>query len=335
MFAVYVSNAESGDISVLHLDAANGALTPVQTVTVGGKVMPMALSPDRRRLYAARRSDPLEVLTFAIDAATGALTPLGSAPLPHSMAFVATDPAGRFLFSASYGGDQIAVNPIDVNGVAQATQQVLPTARHAHAIQSDPSGRFVFVTSLGGGVVMQFLYDPETGHLKANTPPQLSPHDAASPRHFVFGHDRRFVYVINELDAAIDVLAFNGQTGTLQPVQKIDSLPPGFHGEAWASDLHLTPDGRFLYSSERRSHTLAAFRVDPSSGLLSLIAHCPTEAQPRGFNITPDGQFLIAAGELSHRVSVYRIDPQQGTLERAGGCTVGQGPNWTESMALA
>jgi 6-phosphogluconolactonase len=334
MIAVYVSNAESGDISVLHLDTASGVLTPVQLVAVGGKVMPLALSPDRRRLYAARRSDPLEVLSFAIDAASGELTPLGSASLPHSMAYIATDPQGRFMFSASYGGDQIAVSAIDGNGVVQAAQQVRPTGRHAHAIQADPSGRFVFATSLGGGVVMQFLYDAATGQLTANTPALLSPHEAASPRHFVFSRDARFVYLINELDAFIDVLAFDERTGTLQPVQKITSLPPGFDGAAWASDLHLTPDGQFLYSSERGSHTLAAFRVDRASGLLSLIAHCPTETQPRGFNITPDGQFLIAAGELSHRVSVYRIDAQRGTLESVGGCAVGQGPNWIESIAL-
>jgi len=335
MIAVYVSNAESGDISVLHLDQENGALTPVQLVAVGGKVMPLALSPDRRHLYAARRSDPLEVLTFAIDATSGELTPVGNAPLPHSMAYIATDPAGRFLFSASYGGDQIAVSAIDVNGVVQAAQQVLPTGPHAHAIQADPSGRFVFATSLGGGVVMQFLYDTETGQLKANSPPLLSPHKGASPRHFVFGRDARFMYLINELDAVIDVLAFDNHTGTLQPVQKINSLPPGFDGEAWASDLHLTPDGQFLYSSERRSNTLAAFRVDPISGLLSLIAHCPTEAQPRGFNITSDSRFLIAAGELSHRLVVYRIDVQSGVLDPIGGCAAGQGPNWIESIALA
>lgn len=334
MFAVYVSHAESGDIRVLHLDPVNGGLTPVQQVMLGGQVMPLALSPDRRRLHAARRSDPLEVLSFAIDPATGELTPLGTAPLPHSMAFIATDPGGRFLFSASYGGDLIAVSAIDADGVVQAARQVLPTGRHAHAIQADPSGRFVFATSLGGGVVMQFLYDAQTGQLTANTPPSLRPHESASPRHFVFGRDARFVYLINELDGVIDVLAFDDEAGTLRPVQQIGSLPSGFDGEAWASDLHLTPDGRFLYGSERRTHTLAAFRVDPADGSLSLIGHCPTETQPRGFNITPDGRFLIAAGELSHRLGVYRIDAQNGALKPVGGCAVGQGPNWIESVAL-
>jgi 6-phosphogluconolactonase len=334
MIGVYVSNAESGDISVLHLDPQQGTLKTVQTVAAGGELMPLALGPDRRRLYAARRSEPREALSFAIDPKTGELAALGSAALPHSMAYIATDRAGRFLFSASYGGDQIAVSPIDADGVVQAAQQVLSTGRHAHAIRADPSNRFVFASTLGAGVVVQLRFDAATGQLTPNTPPTLQPHAAASPRHFVFSPDARFVYLLNELDAAIDVLAFDSHSGTLRPVQTISSLPPGFSGEPWASDLHLTPDGRFLYSSERRSDTLAAFRVDAATGALTLIGHVPTEAQPRGFGVTPDGRFLIAAGQRSHRLRLYAIDPRTGSLHERGGCAVGRGPNWIECLML-
>jgi 6-phosphogluconolactonase len=117
-------------------------------------------------------------------------------------------------------------------------------------------------------------------------------------------------------------------------VQTVSSLPPGFVGTPWAADLHLTPDGRFLYSSERRSSTLAAFGVDAATGLLEPLGHTATEAQPRGFSITPDGCFLIAAGQLSHRLSVYRIDPRDGALDPCGVCAVGRNPNWIESLPL-
>jgi 6-phosphogluconolactonase len=332
--AVYVSNADSGSLSVLRLVASSAELIPVQTVEVGGTVMPLALSPDRRFLYAARRSEPFEVLSFGIDARTGKLTLLGDAPLPHSMAYIATDRRGRWLFSASYGGNLIAVSPIGDDGVAQAAQQVLPTGPNAHAVQSDPSNRFVFATSLGGGVVMQLRFDATTGRLTPNSPPALHSHAAASPRHFVFGADARFVYLLNELDAAIDVLALDCHTGTLRTVQTLSSLPPGFSGEPWAADLHLTPDGRFLYSSERRSSTLAAFRVDAETGELVCLGHVPTQAQPRGFNITPDGRYLIAAGQRSHRLGVYAIDAQTGALQPCGECVVGQNPNWVETLRL-
>ena len=333
--AVYVSNADSGDISVLHLDGSSGELSPVRRVAVGGQVMPLALSPDRRFLYAARRSDPLEVLSFGIDPRSGELTPIGAAPLPHSMAFITTDRSGRFLFSASYGGQLIAVSPIGADGVVRAAQQVLTTGPHAHAIRADPSNRFVFATSLGGGVVMQLRFDAAAGRLTANTPPLLRPHAAASPRHFVFSPDARFVYLQNELDAAIDVLAFDAASGTLRTLQTLSSLPGDFSGAPWAADLRLTPDGRFLYSSERRSSTLAAFRVDAASGALAPLGHVPTEAQPRGFNITPDGRYLIAAGQLSNRVRVHAIDAQTGALHERSPCAVGQNPNWVESVALS
>lgn len=335
MFAVYVSNAGGGDISVLLLDPAQRTLNLLQTLAVGGEVMPLALSPKRDRLYAARRSEPRQVLSFLIDTTTGALAPLGAAALPHSMANIATDRDGNYLFSASYGGNLVAVNAIDGNGVAQATLQVLPTGRNAHAVLPSPSNRFVFATSLGDGVMLQFRFDSVTGQLTPNTPPTLRPHEGASPRHFAFGVDSRFVYLLNELDACIDVLAHDAFGGTLSSVQTIGSLPSSFSGEPWAADLHLTPDGRFLYTSERRSNTIAAFRVDAESGMLSLIGHVPTEAQPRGFNITSDGRFLISAGQESSRLRLFEIDPSSGVLNVCGDGPAGLGANWVESVLLS
>jgi 6-phosphogluconolactonase len=250
------------------------------------------------------------------------------------MAYLATDRSGRFLFSASYSGHQIAVSPTGADGRVQPAQQVLPTGPNAHAIQADPSNRFVLATSLGGGVVMQWRFDAATGRLAPNAAPAFAPHAGASPRHFVFSRDARFVYLIGELDAAIDVLAFDAPSGRLRTAQTVSSLPPAFAGTPWAADLHLTPDGRFLYSSERRSSTLAAFGVDTSTGTLAPLGHTATEAQPRGFNITPDGAFLIAAGQLSHRLSVYRIDPRSGALDKCSECAVGRNPNWIESLSL-
>lgn len=334
LHAVYVSNADSAELSVLHLDARRGALTLAQRVPVAGTVMPLALSPDRRFLYAARRSEPWAALAFAIDPTSGTLTPLGEAPLPQSMAYIATDRTGRTLFSTSYGGDQVALSPIDRDGRVQPAQQVVATEPKAHAIQADPSNRFVFSTSLGGGLVRQFVFDAQAGRIAPNAAPAHAPHAQASPRHFVFGPGARHVYLIGELDAAIDVLAFDQDAGTLRTVQTVSSLPPGFDGDPWAAELRLTPDGALLYSSERRTSTLAAFRVDPASGLLTLLGHTPTETQPRGFAITADGAFLVAAGQLSHHVSAYRIDAASGALAIGGRIAVGRNPNWIETVAL-
>ena len=332
--AVYVSNADSHDISVLRFDVASGALTLQQTLPLGGQVMPLAVSPDRRFLYAARRSVPWTVDTLAIDAASGHLTRIGQADLPQSMAYLATDRSGRWLFSASYGGNCVAVGPIGADGVAGACRKVLPTEPHPHAIRADPTNRFVLASILGGGVLYSFRFDASTGTLAGNRPFCVPTHIGASPRHFVYSRDGRFVYLLGELDAMVDVLAVDLNSGGLRTLQTVNAVPPGFEGGRWAADLHLTPDGRFLYASERRSSTLAGFRVDAASGLLAPIGHSPTQAQPRGFAITPDGGWLLAAGQLSHRLGVHAIDAASGALMPHGEIGVGQGPNWVECVVL-
>lgn len=332
---VYVSNADSGEISVLALDERRGALVTVQTVAGLGTVMPMATRPDGRRLYAAQRNEPWSVLAFSIDPGDGRLTPLGEAPLPQSMAHVAVDGSGRWLLSASYHGNLIAVNPIDADGRPAPATQVIPTGPKAHAMRAAPGNRFVYATSLGGGVVMQFGFDARSGELTPLAPRDLAVRDGAGPRHLAFHPDGRFVYLLNELDASVDVLAIDPATGTLRCVQSLSTLPPGFAGEPWAAELRLTPDARFLYTSERRSSTLAGFAVDAASGLLSPIGHWPTQAQPRGFAISPSGRHLIAAGQLSHAVGVHGIDPRSGALSLRHEHAVGRNPTWVEALALA
>jgi 6-phosphogluconolactonase len=319
--AVYVSHAESGDIHVLQLDHESGALTTVQQLEVGGTVMPLALGPNRRVLYAARRSEPLAVLSFAIDAKSGALTRLGEAPLPHSMAYIGTDRSGRWLLSASYGGHLVAVSPIGADGVAQAATQIVPTGPNAHAIVSDASNRFVFAT--------------HTGQLAPNEPPSVAVRAGAGPRHLAWHPAGRWLCLLNELDASIDVFAFHADSGTLAHRQTVSSVPPGLDGTPWAADLHFTPDGRFLYSSDRRSNSIATLSFDAPSGRLSLLGHTPVPTEPRGFNITADGRWLIVAGQAAQRVALFRVDALGGALIAAGEHAVGRGPNWIETVPLS
>jgi 6-phosphogluconolactonase len=331
---VYVSNADSGDISVLRMDAGSGALTPLRGAAVGGSAGPLVISPDRRFLYVARRSEPMAATAFAIDAASGELAPLGEAALPASMAYISTDRGGRFLLSASYHDHLIAVNPIAANGVPQAVRQVLPTEPNAHAVLADPSNRFVLATSLGGDIVMQLRFDPANGRLAPNDPPAVKLRKGAGPRHLVFHPGARFAYLLNELDASIDVFTFDAEQGLLSHLQTITTLPAGMSGAPWAADIHITPDGRFLYSSERRSSTLAGFRIDAATGQLALIGHVPTEAQPRGFNIDPSGRFLLAVGQVSHHLSRYAIDAASGALTLLNRDAAGQNPHWVEIIEL-
>jgi 6-phosphogluconolactonase len=330
----YISNADSKDISVLSLDTTSGELSVVQTLPVGGQVMPLAVSPDRKYLYAALRSQPFTAASFRIDAASGKLTPIGTSPLPDSMASIATDRSGRHLFAASYPGHKMSVSPIGTDGVAKEAAHVLPTGQNAHAVLTDPANRNLLVTTLGSDAVMQWRFDAASGQLTPNTPPTYNGRPKAGPRHLVFHPNGRHVYLLNELDASVDVLGYDSDKGTLTSLQTQSTLPAGFSGKAWAADIHITPDGRFLYTSERTSSTLAAFAIDAASGQLKLLGHVPTEKQPRGFNIDPSGRWLVAAGQLSHALTVYAIDPSSGALKALKSYPVGQNPNWVEIINL-
>ena len=315
---------------MLQLDPASGAVLEVQRANAQGKVMPLTISPDRRFLHASIRSEPIAVASFAIDAQSGWLTPIGRCALPASSAWIGTDRSGRFLLSASYGDSCIAVSPIDGEGVVGLTQQIEATELNAHSVKTDPSNRFLYTACLGGGVVLGHRFDAASGRFTRFSEPVWHARPGAGPRHFVFHRSEPFVYLVNELDAAVDAFQFDRDSGLWTAIQTVGSMPRGFSGEPWAADIHLTPDGRFLYTCERRSSTLAAFAVDTATGLLTLLAHTDTEAQPRSFAIDPSGRWLLAVGQASHRLSIYAIDAASGALAKRHECAVGRDPNWIE-----
>ena len=332
---VYVSSADAQEIAVLSLDRASGELKPIENVAVGGTAMPMALSPDRRMLYAALRSQPFRVVSFAIDAGSGRLAKRGEASLADSMANIDVDRSGRWLFAASYGGHKISVNAIGQDGTVGAVQQLVATKPNAHAIHADAANRYVLATSLGGDNLSVWRFDPASGALTANEPALAAAPAKSGPRHFTWDAAQRRLYLLCELDASLFVYDWDAASGTLREAQRTSALPAGFSGGApWAADLHLTPDGKFLYASERRSSTLATYKVDAASGRLELIGHVPTEKTPRGFAIDPSGRYLVAAGQDSNGVTVYAIDAASGALSQRARLPLGKNPNWVEIVEL-
>lgn len=331
----YVSNADSQDIYVLRLNG-DGSVNLIEQVDTGSTVMPLALSPDRKFLYASLRGEPYSVVSYAIDPKSGKLKALSKVPLADNMANIATDRTGRYLLAASYFGNKISVNAIGSDGTVQVPPlAVIPTGKNAHSVQVDPANAFVFASNLGSDVILQYRFDPASGAVTPNTPPSVATKAGAGPRHFVFSPDQRFVYAINELDATVNTYAYDRHTGTLALQASDSALPEGFKSseQLAAADLHLTPDGRFLYATERTSNTLTGYRVDQASGKLTRILNIPTETQPRGFNIDPQGRFLLAVGQKAGLTS-YAIDRDSGALTPVFRYTLGRNPNWVEIIDL-
>jgi 6-phosphogluconolactonase len=353
---VYVSNAEDGDIGVYRL-LDSGELQAGTRAKAANIVMPMAVSPDRRFLYAASRSKPFSVHAYTIDRGTGELTLLASSPLAESFPYISVDRSGRYLFGAGYGAALISVNAIGVDGrVAAEPLQVIPVGRNAHSIRVDESNKFAFVPTLGSDQIFKFTFDAKTGRLNSNTPAVYSMKAGTGPRHFITSADNKFVYVLSELLATVTTFSLDSKTGLLTEVSSATGLPPdsklvpgaprgavGAPGgppprntdnDIWAADIHMTPNGKFLYITERTSNTLAGFGVDGASGKLTYLGSTPTERQPRGFAIDPKGRFLVASGEKSDTVSVYAIDQASGALKLQNKHPTGKGSNWIEIVSF-
>jgi 6-phosphogluconolactonase len=352
---VYVSNANDGDIGVYTLNA-DGSLQPGARVAAGNLVMPMTTSPDKRFLYASVRSRPFAVISYAIDKKTGALTKVSGAALADSYPYISTDRTGRVLMGASYGGHQVGVNAIGKDGKVSAPVQVIPTARNAHSIIIDKTNRYVFVPHLGTDQIFQFKLDAKAGKLVSNTPPLVQMKAGSGPRHIILSSDNKFAYLLTELTGTLVTLSLDAKTGLLTEVSSVSALPadsklvPGVAGapvgapggppprdvsnDIWASDLHLTPDGRFLYAAERRSSTVNAFGVDGATGKLTYLSSTPTEKQPRGFAIDPKGKYMVVSGETSDTISVYVINQADGALTLLQKYPTGKGSNWVEIVSF-
>ncbi|WP_163266582.1 lactonase family protein [Chelativorans alearense] len=336
----YVSCAGSREIRVLRLDPESGKLAPVQELAVSGRVMPMAVSPDRRFLFAALRSEPYCVASFGIDQRTGELTHLGMAPLPLSALFLSVDASGRWLFTTSIPESKdrrhsvLSVTPIGPHGFVHAPRQVFRAEPKIHSILPDPTNRRVFAASCLADQVFCYDFDAITGRMSQGSVSSVRVLPKAGPRHMAFHPNGLSFYILNETDATLYTFDFDPGSGALTERRIIETAPRDRPLEKLeGADLHLTPDGRFLYASERATSTLSAFALD-AMGLPEPIGTFDTERRPRGFNIDPYGRYLLCAGQESHGLSVYAIDRDTGSLNRIGQYPMGEEPNWIEILRL-
>ncbi|MFE8102933.1 6-phosphogluconolactonase [Brenneria goodwinii] len=327
---VYVAGPESQQIHVWQL-GEQGELTLLQVVDVPGQVQPMVIAPDKRHLYVGVRP-AFSAISYRIDN-KGLLTAAGSSSLPGSPTHLSTDRQGRFLFSASYSGACVSVSPIGEDGIAGEPIQQLDGLEGCHSTNIDPSGSVIWAPCLKEDRIRLYDLSP-AGELSVHRQPELTTAAGAGPRHMAFHPNQHFAYCVNELDSSVDVYQLNAPDGKLQRVQTLDAMPAGFTDTRWAADIHITPNGRFLYISDRTASLLSIFQVSEDGGTLTLRGHQPTETQPRGFNIDHRGEFLISAGQKSNHIEVYRINGSDGALQPLARYPVGKGAMWVSILAL-
>lgn len=322
-------------VSKWSLDPATGALTLEQEVPIGAEVGPLAVDPQHRALYVgvtgADRAD-----AFAIDPVTAELTPAGQVGLGLNPVYLSTDRTGRHLFTATFGGDQIAVFPIGDDGSLGAPDtDRTGTPEEPHSIIVDESNQWVLVPHRTPDLITQYAFDATAGTLTSNAVPQVMSMPGAGPRHIVLHPDGGFAYVSDEFSDSVSTYSFDAATGQLALLGTVTTLPDDFPGDQnTCADVHITPDGRFLYVSNRGHDSLAMFAIDQASGMPVAMGYAPTEPRPREFEVDPRSRYVYAAGQDSGRVASYAIDQTSGVLTAGPVYDVGPNPLWVLAIEL-
>ena len=333
----YISLSGDNLIRAYEMDDS-AKLTNCQNVPVPGGPSALACAPDGKTLYCSLRATR-ELAAFRFEE-SGGLRLLGKQQLDSDTCYLASDKTGRYLLAAYYRAGKVTVHSLEPDGTIASEVCSVSTADRAHCVETDASNRYAFVPHpLDANCVYQFLFDESTGQLTPNpTSPIRAAGDGDGPRHFVFSLDQRFVYTSNEDGSGVTAYNFDGPTnaqtqdqsesGTLEPIQTISTLPDDFSGSNTCAQIHLHPSGRSLYVSNRGHDSIAVFAVDTDSGALTSRGWQPTEEIPRVFNIDPSGRFLVAAGQGSGRAATYAIDQANGSLAPLHVFEVGESPMW-------
>ncbi len=332
---VYVSESKDKKIAAFSLDQSNGDLTRIGDIELKGSPGCLAISSDKKYLYATVRSTG-EFATLSINLKTGLLSPVSTSKALGSAAYIYPDKTGKWLLAAYYGEGLASVSKI-VDGVVTGNPvQAMDIGKKAHCIQTDPANRFAFVPHPDPpNKVDQFLFNAETGRLKTNSPATLSGGDGEGPRHMQFHPNGKWVYLVNEQGKSVSLCDYNSEKGTLKIRQTLSTVPDSWDKtKGSCADIEISADGKFVYASNRGHDSIAIFSVDLLSGEISSHGQAPTEKTPRSFNLMPGEKFLIAAGQGNDRLAVYQRDSKTGDLTKLKSYDCGKSPAWVVGLQI-
>lgn len=239
---------------------------------------------------------------------------------------IETDQTGNFVVASNYVGGNASLYRRQSDGTLVATDRfdvakdLLPgRSSHLHSAQFAPDNRIVAIADLGFDRVWLFALDATNGKLIPHDQIAVKLADKAGPRHMQWSADGRFLYVINELNSTVNVLGYDRPSDRFTILQTISTLPAGWEGTNSCADLHLHPNGKFLFGSNRGHNSIAGFRIDAGTGLLTAKGQTSTEGEtPRNFALSPNGKFLYAANQNSGNVTVFVLNDKSGQLTYTG-----------------
>lgn len=316
----------SEGIYVYKFNSATGEFKQVSIARGTANPTFLAISSDYRFLFSVDGTKSDSVKSFSIDQSSHELTLINSQSLAGSFGacHLEVDKTGRWLIVGNYGSGSVSVLPVQPDGTLGSVSQTIkhegksidPERQQkpfVHSVNIDPGNKDIFVPDLGTDKIMTYRLNVETGQLTSGRIPYTSVTPGAGPRHFTFHPNGMFAYVINEMLATIT--GFSYRDGELKTIQTVNCLPDDYKGLKWAADIHISPDGKFLYGSNRAHESLGIFSIDQLTGQLTFVGHQYVNGKtPRNFAIDPTGNFLLIANQDSDNITIYKRDMKTGKL---------------------
>lgn len=296
----------------------------------------LAISRDGKNVYAVsemnNKGNGGLVVAYSLNASNGSMQKLNEQPSGgDDPCYVTVDHTNKWVFAGNYSSGTFSLLPILKDGSLGSPKTTITHSGsgpnksrqekpHVHSTVLSPDNRFLFVTDLGTDQIKIYRFNAKKGTLQPAKQAFAEVKPGSGPRHFSFHPNGKFAYVLEELTGSVTGFRYNSKSGKLTTLQQISSLPEGFTGQAGSADIHLSPDGRFLYASNRgESHTIAIYSVDPANGNLTLRGHQSVLGKnPRNFSLTPDGKQLIVANQSSDEMVIFNRDNETGMLSDSG-----------------
>ncbi|MET0391670.1 MAG: lactonase family protein, partial [Chitinophagaceae bacterium] len=326
------SSGKSQGIYVYQFNTETGEATAVSTVATGNPSY-LAVSPDERFVYAVhetgRSGKGGEIAAFSFDKTTGTLTPVNRQPSGGDHpCYVEVDATGKWVFAGNYSSGSLSVFPVNAAGGLDAASQVIQhtgsgpdqnrqSSPHVHCTKLSPDNKWLFVPDLGIDKVMIYRFDEQTGQLSAADPAYSVSAPGAGPRHFTFHPNGKYAYLIEELSGHVVSYAYdNGKLKQLQRVSAIQADTAGYRGSA---DIHVSPDGKFLYATSRGDfNTITTYAVNADGTLTVKGSQSVLGIAPRNFNFDPAANYLLVANQQSDGIVIFKRNKETGALTDTG-----------------
>ena len=321
----YTSGTSKG-IYAWRFDSKTGRLDPLGLMAATPQPAHLWAAPDGKVLYAVNWEDQGGVSAFRVDARTGGLAFLNRVSAQGSRPNqVVIDPSGRIAVSVNYKTGNLAAYKVFAGGrlseafyVDQHAGQPLSPKQpgpKAHGVEFSRDGRFMYVAELGLDRVYAYRVDAAKAEITPGDPPFINTHAGAGPRRLQLAPSGQFLYVNHETDSEVSVFTVDGTS--LKEVQTISTLPAGYSGPNSTAEIIVSPDGRFLYVSNRGHDSIAVFAIDKTSGRLTLKANTPAGGRtPRNLRLDPTASFLFSSNEGEGTITVFKIDKATGLLSQ-------------------